>query len=44
MSIPSAESLNWKYVGISAIIALVVVIIYDRVLRDYIPGGSNDNV
>jgi hypothetical protein len=34
------EDLNWKYVGITAAVALVVCILYDRVLREYIPGGS----
>jgi hypothetical protein len=37
------EDLNWKYAGIAAAIALIVVILYDRVLRDYIPGGSKDD-
>jgi hypothetical protein len=34
------EDLNWKYVGITALVALGVVIMYDRVLKDYIPGGK----
>ena len=36
------EDLNWKYVAITAGIALAVCFLYDRVLKDYIPGG-NDN-
>jgi hypothetical protein len=38
------EDLNWKYVGITAAIALVVVFVYDRVLKDYIPGGKDADV
>jgi hypothetical protein len=38
------EDLNWKYVAITAAVALVVCLVYDRVLRDYIPGGKDDDM
>ena len=36
------EDLNWKYVGITALVALAVVVLYDRVLKDYIPSSKDD--
>ncbi len=31
------EDLNWKYVGLTAAVALVVVLSYHYVLVDYLP-------
>ena len=38
------NQLEWKYIAITAGIALAVVILYDRVLKDYIPGSKTETV
>lgn len=35
------DDLNWKYVGITVGLALGVVILYDYVLKDYMPGNKD---
>lgn len=36
------EDLNWKYVAYSSAIALLVVVAYHYVLKDYMPGAKKE--